>query len=269
MMRARFEDYFVDLASHQGVAELERCLAENGLVTFEMRSDRDVEVVELCESLGTLADHPDAGPLRLTDIVTRNVLSGGNLAGFSQSALKLHTDRAGVSLPPSVLLMTCVQPATDGGESIFLDGRELYLGLAKRNPKLLQTLLEPNSVLFGGGRDLYRSSVFSAVTPRRLGVRFRCDEHAFFCPKIALGLRELMLEMDRLSISIRLERNQGVALQNLRWLHGRTGFSGRRHIRRALIDVCAGSQIENGFDPGLNAPSLRRNTWDSHVIDHS
>ncbi|WP_416332450.1 TauD/TfdA family dioxygenase [Laceyella tengchongensis] len=51
---------------------------------------------------------------------------GSGYSAFTTGSLSLHTDRSGVENPPDLLVFYCIEPAEQGGESLFADGRLVY-----------------------------------------------------------------------------------------------------------------------------------------------
>lgn len=231
----------------ENISQFEATLAAVGIAIFRLRSADPREFLDVCNSLGTMRFHPDSGADGYTDLLSSDPTDLVNGAGFGSDELRLHTDRSSSSQPPGLMAICCVRPAVEGGTSTFLDGQLLYSSLRERNPELLKLLCSSNSVAFGSGKELRQCSVFSEDPAGLVRVRFRADRHAYFSSSLAPHLEALLAEMNRLSISTLLSEHDFVAVQNDRWMHGRTKFDGTRHMRRALLDPRTGSPVRPGF----------------------
>jgi hypothetical protein len=72
----------------------------------------------------TVFPHPDAdvdGVTTITDTGPAGEHPGA--AGFSHRGLPAHTDRSGVAVPPSLVMVTCAAGFFTGGAGLLTDGR--------------------------------------------------------------------------------------------------------------------------------------------------
>jgi hypothetical protein len=258
-MYPSFETFSVDVAAGKPLAPLISRLTDTGIATFALSRVNADSLIELAESLGTVMPHRDADEYGVTRIVSGSRATGPGYAGFSTNALPLHTDRAGTPAPPTLLVMLCSVPADSGGESIFVDGEELFSVLAHERPDILAAAQRPGCVFFGGDGDALRTSIFSKIDERRVAVRFRSDELATIMRPLRDHLPALLAIMERLSIRIPLRCGQGYVVQNGRWLHGRTAFTGQREAYRVLVEPPRYSPIRRGF-PVAHAPAVSPRT---------
>jgi hypothetical protein len=60
-----------------------------------------------------------------------------------------------------------------------VDGQAIYQNLRETFPKVLEELMTPHSVVFGGADPLFAGSVFCPVGAGRTAIRFRFDEKRF------------------------------------------------------------------------------------------
>jgi gamma-butyrobetaine dioxygenase len=172
---------------------------------------------------------------RVFDVSVR--VDATNLADTAM-ALSLHTDNAYRVPTPTVQLLQCLVSDVAGGETALVDGFRAVVALSAAHPEQLATLartpirfayrdaeaeleadvpvieLEPN----GSPRALHvnnRSKGIPAGTPWRVASWY----DAYF------DLLRL-IEAPDAQIAFRLEAGDVVVFDNLRILHGRTGFSG-------------------------------------------
>jgi len=178
--------YRVSSQDEHATAGLASALAERGLVLLDGVSNPE-DFLRLADSIATIVPHRDSDAAGLTTIadVGRQVRSG--FAGFSACALNSHTDRSEVANPPILLMMSCGQPASSGGECVLIDGKAVYDDLAEPNPEILKALSAPRSVLFGGAAG-HLGSIFTRAGDR-IVVRLRLDELAQFSPESHAGYR--------------------------------------------------------------------------------
>jgi alpha-ketoglutarate-dependent taurine dioxygenase len=113
-------------------------LSEYGLVLLDGVTD-SADLLRLANTIATIVPHRDSDSVGLTtiaDLGARRVRSG--LAGFSACALNPHTDRSGIAGPPALLMMSCGQPASSGGECTVIDGKAVFDDLAESQPEALK-----------------------------------------------------------------------------------------------------------------------------------
>lgn len=210
-------------------------IAEQGLAVVD-GLDGPEDLLRLARSIAIVVPHRDSGPDGVTTIADlgESIVRSG-FAGFSACALNPHTDRSGVPHPPALLMMSCTQAATTGGECVLIDGQAVYDDLAESEPEALTALSTPRSVLFGGAAG-HLSSIFSDNGGGRIAVRLRLDELAQFAPEVDRWIPLLRAAIDRHAFEFGLTAGQGYVLDNHRWLHGRRAFTGQRVVHRVNGD---------------------------------
>jgi len=243
-MHDSWMQYRVSSQDEHATAGLASALAERGLVLLDGVSNPE-DLLRLAHSIAMIVPHRDSDAAGLTTIadVVRQIRSG--FAGFSTSALNPHTDRSGVANPPILLMISCRQPASSGGECVLIDGKAVYDDLAEFNFKVLKALIAPRSVLFGGSAG-HLGSIFTRAGDR-IAVRLRLDELAQFSPEITRWLPVLRAAIDRHANVFRLGAGQGYILDNYRWLHGRRAFTGQRMMYRVNCNPLPHLGIAPGF----------------------
>lgn len=243
-MREAAAQHRVRVHDDGAIARLVAMLSKDGLALFDGVADQ-AGLLRLAKALMTIAPHRDSNPSGLTTIADVGGQPRSGFAGFTACALNPHTDRSGTANPPALLVMTCGQPASSGGECIVVDGKAVYDDLAESHPKALKTLGAHRSALFGGAAG-YLGSVFANFGDRIM-IRLRLDGLAQFSPEVTPWLTTLRATIGRHASTIGLDAGQGYVLDNYRWLHGRRAFIGQRIMYRINGNPLAHWGLESGF----------------------
>ncbi|MFH8987132.1 TauD/TfdA family dioxygenase [Streptomyces sp. NPDC017940] len=208
-------------------------LREHGLVTVTGLASR-TDVLALASRIMTVTEHRDSDSDGITTIRdTGHHAHRAGFAGFGHGALGPHTERSGIPCPPRLMLLVCGQAAQAGGECVLVDGRAVHADLTTVSHEAVTALAQPRSAYFGAG-DGHPSQVFTAHADHTMAVRLRLDGLARFSPIVQPYLPQLRAAITRHKATVRLEPGQGYLLDNRRWLHARTGFTGDRVCWRAL-----------------------------------
>jgi alpha-ketoglutarate-dependent taurine dioxygenase len=250
-----FDTFYVDLATTNNLPRLFDNLSKHGLAFFAGIEDT-VAFLSLAKSLMVIRPHRDSdieGITRIFQTEDPESLPGSSHLGFGSGELMPHTDGTSLASPPVLMMLACVTPAAQGGESILVDGAEVHRRLTTRPADMLDALQRAGSVEFGVSPP-YRGSVFSVTSSGRLYIRFRYDGFARFSHPVEKWLPTLLSVMNDCAQTVRLTSGQGYVLQNGRWLHGRTAFIGQRRMLRALGTEARASHsqrgtVEFGFAP--------------------
>jgi gamma-butyrobetaine hydroxylase len=178
----------------------------------------------------------------------RSVAAPNNLA-FTSRDLPVHTDNPYRDPVPGFQMHHCMAAADQGGESVYLDGMAAAEQLRARDPEGFKLLCE-TPVLFR-----FRDEAVDLVAERTmidldtLG-QFRSiyyndrsiEPLPLKGPKLKKfypayrQLAELVRDATR-HVVRRLEPGELVLFDNTRILHGRTAFSGSRHLRGCYLDA--------------------------------
>ncbi|MFE0423788.1 TauD/TfdA family dioxygenase [Streptomyces sp. NPDC058953] len=175
--------------------------------------------------------HPDSGPDGLTAIqhVVRHHGRPG-YAGFGTAALDPHSERAQTTKPPRLMLMACQKAADTGGECLLADGREV---LGALSAEAVEQFFRPGSVYYGTSSG-HASQVFTRHPGGRVSIRLRFDRLAHWSPPTEPHLDDLRAAIAAAQHRVALSAGQAYLIDNHRWLHARTEFSGDRRFLRAL-----------------------------------
>ena len=248
-----FGDFYVDITRNGFEEHLMKSLERNGLITFDGINSRD-ELLGFSKRLGTIFHHRDSDEDGVTHITNSDeeITKDGYLA-FSSSSLTLHTDRSSASEPPTWIVFFCNKQAEEGGDSLFVDVKEIYDILSKQHPTTLQTLKTPNSAIFGADKTQVVGSILNTLQDGQVYVRFRYDSLGYYSAPVVTVLSDFLNVMDKRSMLLSLSDHQGYIVQNGRWLHGRTSFKGKREAYRILVDPASntsqGRSVYFGFTP--------------------
>jgi gamma-butyrobetaine dioxygenase len=177
---------------------------------------------------------------RVFDVRVR--VDAANLADTSL-ALSLHTDNPYRDPVPTVQLLHCLSSDAEGGETVLADGFRAVEQLAATSPRALAVLAEIPIRFSYRDQDAELAADVPIVTldalgrPSALHVNNRSKGVPVGSPeRVGEWYDAYFLLLDEVSsprakISFRLEPGDVVTFDNLRVLHGRTGFSGEGHRR--------------------------------------
>lgn len=239
-------DCRVDIGAAGGVGELAAVLARDGVALFDgVRGEQ--QLVQLVARLGQLVPHRDSCPSGITVLTDRGESRPRpGFAGFSHRALEPHTDCAGRPRPPLLVMTVCVRQAERGGAFVLVDGRAVHDDLAATAPEALADLSARRGAYFGGPAGIV-GNVFERGPGCLVGLRLRRDELARFAPLTQRWLVLLAQAIHRHTITLPATTGGGYVVNNRRWLHGRTAFTGPRTVYRAHVDPHPAWRIPAGF----------------------
>lgn len=218
-------------------------LRRSGLALIHGRGGGQ-ELVRLGRQLGEIVPHRDSGDGGVTIIEDRGAHQPG-LDGFTQLALRPHTDRSSLVSPPALVITLCANESTTGGSALLVDGRAVYDEMATERASSIEVLSSARTVMFGGA-DGYLGSIFSRLPTGRLAIRYRDDSMVRFSPRLTPHLGPLRHAIQRNIVRLPMNAGVGYVVDNLRWLHGREAYQGQRCILRILVDPHT-STIDPGF----------------------
>ncbi|MGW8557358.1 TauD/TfdA family dioxygenase [Streptomyces tubercidicus] len=255
-----FTDHYVNVRGTQADEAITAQLRETGLVTIDGLPNRH-QVLAFATRLMGITSHPHSAPDGLTLI--RDTGSHAHRAGFaglSSGELQAHTERSGTPEPPRLMLLVCLRPTATGGDVLLADGRHVYDRLVKSCREAAIALARPRTASFGAGAGAgagHTTQVITAHAGGRISLRLRQDGLARWSPVIQPYLPHLRGAIANSQHRITLQAGQGYLLDNHRWLHARTSFSGDRQLLRALGEPHF--SLPEGFAPHSSAgpPSLK------------
>lgn len=155
------------------------------------------------------------------------------------NAQPLHTDFSYVSSAPIFTLMYCKAQAPQGGETVFVDGQELFNALENDAPKLLNKISDSKfkfSKIFENGldtREAYPIQVLKDGQGVRLNWNYYCvdksesEEHKVIAEEFNHYLNNLMKSSTKVN-AINLKRGEAVIWHDNMVLHGRNSFKAEK-----------------------------------------
>jgi alpha-ketoglutarate-dependent taurine dioxygenase len=219
-------------------------LREHGLVTFTGITDRTT-LASAARMLLSIRPHRDAGPDGVT-VITDTQATGPGYAAFTGARLIPHTDGTSLPHPPGLLLLTCQQPASQGGNTLLADAARITAALARQHPDALRALSAPRAACFGAAGG-HLGPVCEPAGPGRARIRLRLDDLAMFSAEAGPIIPLLRDVITQHLHTIELRTGQGILVSNTRWLHGRDRYTGPRIMLRMLGDPLPGTGIQPGF----------------------
>lgn len=241
-----FASRYVDIRAPHAADSLTAQLCETGLVTVDGLMSHQ-EVLGFANQLMRVTPHPHGGPDGLTAVYDTGAHAHRvGFAGLGNGDLEAHTERAGLPDPPRLILFVCLRPADDGGDVLLADGHDVLASLFADSREAAVMLTKPRTAYFGAGAG-HASQVFTVGAGGRVSVRLRQDALARWSPIVQPYLPSLRRAIASCQRRLRLGRGQGYLLDNHRWLHARTRFSGNRLCLRALGEPHM--PMPDGFTP--------------------
>jgi len=166
--------------------------------------------------------------------------------GNTTQVIPPHTDEAYLHTPTGILLLYCINPATDGGDSILVDGFRIATRLKEHNPqafKLLSTCPQTYHRIVPGEGMHFRTRARALNVDERgnlIGFRFHPrsmapnDVPGDLAKRLHIAnfeLCELMLQ-EQNQLCFQLEAGDAVFFDNHRVMHSRKGFTDlNRHLQ--------------------------------------
>ncbi|KAL2822144.1 hypothetical protein BDW59DRAFT_181059 [Aspergillus cavernicola] len=160
---------------------------------------------------------------------------GFSSKGYSSEELYFHTDRSGWEHPPRILVSTLTSESATGGESLLADSLCIIKDIKEHGNGLYDLLTSSKHASFCSDDGMF---VPRPIFNETLGLfRFRFDDSIQISASLVTRFPQLLDIIYRNSFSIPLQQGQGYLLDNHRFLHGRTSFTGSRELLRALVNI--------------------------------
>lgn len=233
------------IQEYSPLPEITSKLSVTGFAALQGVSDRE-RFLEVCNEIGTPFVHPDSSQDAIT-VLKYDKLKADAIgkSGFSTQHLELHTDRSTEQKPPSYIAMLYKSNSGSGGDALYVDGHDLYEELEQNSPAVLDWCLSPNAVEYNDGKLMYKGAIFNQLPNGKYQMRFRVDGCGFYNFSSMPYLNILLSTANKLAKIFRPKDNDMVIMDNYRWLHGRTKFSGNREVWRLLLN--ANNESNCGF----------------------
>ncbi|KAL4952344.1 HAD-like domain-containing protein [Aspergillus filifer] len=159
--------------------------------------------------------------------------------GYSSEELYFHTDRSGWGHPPRILVSNLKSKSLDGGASMLADSSLILKEIKENGFYDLVTNSKHSSFRSDDGVFVPRP-IFDETTGL---FRFRFDDGIQLSASLVIRFPQLLDIMYRNSFAVPLQQGQGYMVDNHRFLHGRTSFTGARELLRALVNVPAPKSV--------------------------
>ncbi|MFF5979338.1 TauD/TfdA family dioxygenase [Streptomyces olindensis] len=241
-----FASHYIDIRAPHAACSVAAQLQDTGLVTVDGLTSR-ATVLGFATGLMRITPHPHGDPDGLTAIHDTGVHAHrAGFAGLGHGDLEAHTERSGVPNPPRLMLLVCLRPAAEGGDVLVADGHDVLASLSADSREAPVMLSKPRTAYFGAGAG-HPTQVFTVHADGRVSVRLRQDGLARWSPVVHSYLPSLRRAVAGCQRRLRLQPGQGYLVDNHRWLHARTRFSGNRLCLRALGEPR--TPMPEGFAP--------------------
>ncbi|KAI9373265.1 HAD-like domain-containing protein [Aspergillus egyptiacus] len=149
--------------------------------------------------------------------------------------LYFHTDRSGWDNPPRVLVSTMTSTSATGGESLLADTVRVVEDVKKYGHCMYELITNAKHSRFRSDEGVF---VHRPIFDEKTGLfRFRFDEDIKLSPVMMQRFSVFLKLIYRNAFAISLKEGQGYLVDNHRFLHGRTSFTGKRELLRALVNV--------------------------------
>jgi alpha-ketoglutarate-dependent taurine dioxygenase len=212
---------------------------------------------------GLIGDMADAAYTKVFELKPN---SQAHTYGNTTMPIPPHTDEAYLHTPTGILVLYCINPASDGGESILVDGFNLATQLAEKNPAAFDVLATcPQSyhrIVPGEGMDFrtraralnineqgqlvgfrfHPRSMAPIDTPTNITRELHSANHA---------LSELMMRQSN-QLCFRLAAGDAVFFDNHRVMHSRKSFS----VMNRHLQICNLSRDQFHQKVRLSAKAL-------------
>ncbi|MBS0359112.1 MAG: TauD/TfdA family dioxygenase [Proteobacteria bacterium] len=216
----------------------------HGFFLLQLENSEPQVLLQIAAILGQIQNNPNTDNQGITNVVGFD--TGQKNTVVSSDSFSLHTDGAylhGLAeingepvrvTPPKFVLLQCVKPSDEGGESILVDGKKALVSVLNQSPALLPSLFKPCVSMVHNDLLISDVSIFSRNREGTYAIRYSYDEEMIL-PKYSLpniskfnsGLKPTFYQS--------LTSNQILVLDNKRMLHGRSAFKGDRTLRRVWI----------------------------------
>ncbi|MEU1307852.1 TauD/TfdA family dioxygenase [Streptomyces cinnamoneus] len=242
---ALFAQYEVDIQQPRVADLIAARMRHTGMVTVGGLTSPEA-VAKFADRVMHRAVYGGDGPVGLHEVYdTGEHAHRVGQAELTRAAVDVHTCRADLVLPPRLVLLVCIHPGHEGGQTLLVDGKVLFGDLCRRRPDTAHAFLHERAAAFG---RTVAAPVFEEVGPRRYALRLRQDGTVRWSAAAQPFLPVLRSAVQRHQQVLALGYGQGVLVDNARWATGRTAFTGPRLFLRA--EGAARFRLASGFVSG-------------------
>lgn len=252
-----------DLSAAEHAALLQRLLRANMAIYASSVRDDDPDIprrVGARFGLRTLDSNLLAEEDGVTRITVDSAKAKAGYIPYTQGRMLWHTDGYYNAPPTRVrsMLLHCVRPAAEGGETALLDHEIAWLLLREADPQLVRALMDPEALTIperrdedGVARPAVTGPVFSIeratgdlharFTARRRSIEWKRDATV---SEAAARLLAILDSDDTYVLRTRLEAGMGLVCNNV--FHARSSFtdgaSARLLFRARFVERIAGTE---------------------------
>jgi hypothetical protein len=231
----RYNSFMPDIdIPHLATERVYRALVWQGFALVPNLGDLS-DATDLARRLGTVRPHRDANATGATIISAERPSDISAGQAFTREAMPPHTDGSGVPEPATIIVNVMLSPASRGGSAVLVDGQGVLEDLAREAPDALATLQDPTLFSFGAAR--LHAAVVDVNRYGRLTLRWRADGALEIAPAARQATSVFGALMLRHARLLALRAGDAYVLDNTRWLHGRSAYSGQRTVARLLVDA--------------------------------
>jgi len=164
---------------------------------------------------------------------------------FSDAHQPLHTDGAYVDHQLDLSFLCCITQAELGGDTIFIDGEELFRIIEKYEACLLKGLLSVD-VLFDKGEQQSKKSKIMSIDSDGVILNWNyyrvslsnTNEAKELCDAFQLFLEQKILRAG-LCKPVKMKKGEAVFFFDQRVLHGRNSFFGHRKLIKGGLSLAS------------------------------
>ena len=228
---------------NQGFSEFLQLLTAHGFVRIVDCPVDESSVQLLAEKIGYVRETAFGG---LWAFEANQAMAD---SAYSSEALRPHTDATYSLDAPGLQLLLCLEPGTNGGESILVDGFAVAAEVFRREPELYNSLCQipVTGIYKGEGRVLRATRPIFRQSTSGVGIEqitfnnydrdtlnlSEADTRAFY-----RGVFEIENYLNDPDVQWRskLKAGEMIVFDNWRMLHGRGKFTGSRKMAGCYIN---------------------------------
>ena len=170
--------------------------------------------------------------------------------GYTGSALKCHTDNSFFSDSSSLLILHCVEHNGEGGLFLLVDGLNAAYKLQREDPESFRILCETNVPFKYGAQGTVVYKAYGSIitlhplTKRIVDIRYKDNHLATLdwvkpddAPRFYKALKSFLriLRASKNEFYFKLTPGKLLVVENTRVLHGRSAFTGNRHVMGCYV----------------------------------
>lgn len=214
------------------VPETRRILAgRHSLVTFTCGDEH--ALLAAAHELGPVLPHRHGDERGITAI--KETPGRDAAVGLTRQELLFHTDCPAVPSPPRYILILCRESGGEGGATTAALGEDVVAHLRRTSPEALTALTAPEAAVFRTGSDTRICPIIQMDGDAVAQVRLRFDPYVHFSWDVTRHIDTVLAAMRAVAWQFTLTPGFGYVIDNARWFHGRTPYTGHREASRIHV----------------------------------